>query len=206
MFLTAPIRADSILFNNFPINGNIGAFPVSDGNDVSDSFTLSTDGDVTEVMFGAWVAPGDSVTSVGWSIGTSSFDASDGFGFAPTSSTLLFENSDGFDVDLVSFAISSLPLSTGTYYLTLSDALSEDIGKVYWDINNAPGIDAWSTYEGGDVLTDRACFDAVGISGTCASSFDIVGSTSDVPEPSAWALFCVGILAATALRRSRIYR
>jgi hypothetical protein len=125
------------------------------------------------------VNPGDSVTGVAWSIGTTPFSSSAGSGVAGATSSFNFSNADGFDVDTASFVIPGLTLPAGTYYLTLSAAVSASANPVYWDINDAPAIDAWgSTY--GNVSASGVCFNTIGISGSCATSFQLLSTNTAV--------------------------
>jgi hypothetical protein len=206
LLLTTPAAADSLIANNLPINGQLGSFQISGSGAVSDSFAVSGNYTVSTVVFGAWVDPGDSVTSVDWMIGTFPFDDDIGSGEAETLSFLDFTNTDSYDVDAVVVPIPNLPLSTGTYYLTLLNAMSSSGSPVYWDINNGIGVDAWDSALG-NVSAPGACDAAIGVPGSCASSFEIGGvDPPGVPEPSTWALLGIGILAAAALRRRLIYR
>jgi hypothetical protein len=165
------------VFSDFPVNGQISAFSVNAGNSTSDSFTLSAPATVGQVVFGAWVSTGDSVTSVTWAIGTTPFDTSLGTGVAAASSAYDFSNVDGYDVNTVTFSIPSVTLPAGTYYLTLSNAVSKADFSVYWDINDASGIDAWSSANG-HVSAPGACYQTIGISGTCAESFQLLAPTT----------------------------
>ena len=76
---------------------------------------------------------------------------------------------------------------------------------MFWDINNAPGIDALETGFG-DLSAPGVCSEITqgAASGTCAESFQILGST---PEPSTWMLLgSVIALAAVTLSRKAIHR
>ena len=137
------------VFTDFPVNGQISAFSISGGGSTSDSFTLASPATVGQVVFGAWVNTGDTVTSLTWAIGTTPYDTSLGTGVATASSAYDFTNVDGFDVDTITFSIPSVSLPAGTYYLTLTNAASAS-GQpdVYWDINDATGVDAWNNISG----------------------------------------------------------
>jgi len=90
MLLTASAAEGQQLFTNFPVNEQISAFQVNGGYSVSNSFTLTTGGTIAEIQFGAWLNTGDSVTRVGWSIGTTPFGNSSGSGVAGATSTFNF--------------------------------------------------------------------------------------------------------------------
>lgn len=176
LLLAASAAEGQALFSNFPVSGQISAFQVNGGYSASNSFTLTSSSTIGEVNFGAWVSTGDSVNGVTWAVGTTPYDTSLGSGAAGATSSYDLSNVDGFDVDTVSFAISSITLPAGTYYLTLSTATSASGNPVYWDIDNGVGIDAWdSSY--GHVSAANACFQTVGISGTCASSFQLLSTS-----------------------------
>jgi hypothetical protein len=184
MLITASAVEGQQLVNNFPVNGLISAFQVNKGYSFSDSFTLGASGTVGEVMFGAWLNTGDSVTGVAWSIGTTPFSAASGSGVAGATSSFDFSNADGFDVDTVTFAVPNVALPAGTYYLTLSAAVSAGANPVYWDINDGSGVDAWDSSLG-HVSASGTCFSLIGISGTCASSFEILSANASLsPSPS----------------------
>jgi hypothetical protein len=179
VLVTASAGEGQQLFSDFPVNGQISAFQVNAGYTVSNAFTLSASGTVGQIVFGAWVATGDSVTGVAWSIGTAPFGATLGSGFASTTSSYDLSNADGFDVNTVSLVIPGVTLPAGTYYLTLSSAVSAAAKSVSWDINDAAGVDAWtSSY--GHVSASNTCFQTIGISGTCASSFRILSASTTV--------------------------
>jgi len=101
LLLTASAVKGQQLFNNLPVNGQISAFQVNAGYTFSDSFTLTAAGTIGEVVFGAWLSKGDSVTGVSWSIGTTPFSVSSGSGNAGATSSYNLTNADGFDVDTV---------------------------------------------------------------------------------------------------------
>ncbi len=99
------------VFSDFPVNGQISAFQVSGGYSTSDSFTIASAATVGQVVFGAWVNKGDSVTGVTWAIGTTPFDTSLGTGAATATSVYDSSNVDGFDVDTVTVTIPSVSLA-----------------------------------------------------------------------------------------------
>lgn len=204
---TLPAGA-SVIFNNYPISGAINAIEISgvfNGTPISasDSFTLGSGATVDGVNFGVWLNPGSVFNKVNWVIssgplGTGTLDAF-GEGAAVTTTAVPDPGVD-FTVASANFSIPDLPLTAGTYYLTLQ-------GAAFWDINNTPGIDAWQTGFG-ELSAPGACSQLTGglASGSCAESFQILG-VSSTPEPST--LIFLGsalILAPLALRRKAIAR
>ena len=61
------------LYDNGAINGTTDGWTINFGFVVSDTFTLSTASTVTGLNFGAWVFPGDTLTSAEVSITSSEF-------------------------------------------------------------------------------------------------------------------------------------
>jgi PEP-CTERM motif len=213
LLLTLPATAATVLtgniFHNSPIDGTIDGWSIYGDGSVSDSFTVASGATAYVVNFGAWLNPGDSVSAVKWSIGTTPFGADTGTGTVTASSGMLFNNLYGYDIDKVSFSLADgttltpLNLAPGTYYLTLQDAASAGLGVVYWDENDgANSTAAYVNSIGQLTSTDgQGCADTGSGSGTCSESFDI-----STPEPSTLALLCSGILAAFVLRRKAIRR
>src|ERR1700685_2446502 len=58
-FAAVPMAAQSDLYNNGPINGDIDAYTINNGYVVTDTFTLTSSSAVNGMVFGAWVYPGD---------------------------------------------------------------------------------------------------------------------------------------------------
>ena len=65
--LSAPATA-GVLYDNGPIDGNIGSWSISYNDIMTDSFTLTGTSTLTGVDFGIWVHPGDSPVSLEWRI------------------------------------------------------------------------------------------------------------------------------------------
>src|SRR5580704_2198607 len=105
--------ADIVLYDNGPVNGNVDGFDISqaDGFSTADSFTLTSNSDVTSITFDTWNFPGDTVGSTDWSISTTALpgtiygndpgDAGTTLGSGlddPVSSVFLFSNDFGYDI------------------------------------------------------------------------------------------------------------
>jgi hypothetical protein len=135
-----PARADVLLYDNGPINGTVNSYTINFGFSVSDSFFLSGGPkDLTSVTVGLWLLPGDTPSTVDWSVGTSFFasDVASGAG-TPLSNTFLGTNGFGYDLYTSAFVINALNVADGTYYLTLQNATTALGNPVYWDQNSGP--------------------------------------------------------------------
>jgi hypothetical protein len=207
------VPASADLYTNGPINGTENAYNINYGYAVSDSFVLSSASTVTGVDFGAWTDPGDPVTSVQWSIGTTPGNSSLGGGVANTTDTFVFNNGYDFMIESDSFSTGSVSLGAGTYYLTLQNAATPLGYGASWDLNNGPSS-AFQSYNGagGNVCPQNVyCNLAFGdpgnlteIPGSNSEAFDIQGTTGTVtPEPGYWALLSVAIVGIAWVKRRR---
>jgi hypothetical protein len=190
-----PASADVDLYSNGPINGTFAAWIISGGLYVSDSFVLSSAATVTGADFGAWTFPGDTVTSVQWSIGTIPYGNAYG-GTAATSDTFVSSLLGAYTVDSDSFSIGNISLGAGTYYLTLQNAVTTNGSNASWDINNGPSA-AYETYYGN--------VNGIAGPGSGSESFDVLGTTSAVtPEPGYFTLAGAAIFGLIRLKRRRV--
>ena len=175
----------SVLYDNGPINGGIEAWPLTFGDAVSDSFTLTSAATVTGVDFGVWTFHSDTLSSVDWGITSTPADYVDDGTAAVTTGATHRDTSDTFyDISADSFSIGPVILAAGTYYLVLQNASASDGDPAFWD-------------ENGGASTATA-----NVAGTIPSeSFQILGEA--VPEPSSWALMIAGAFGAGAVLRRR---
>jgi hypothetical protein len=144
LFGEAPrANADFIVYGNGPINGNTNALPISNGDSVSDSFSVSTQATLTGAQHvGIWVDGGVPLT-VHWSIGTTPFGSNISSGISSVSSALVNNgNILGFEVYDTAFTLTGNVNAGTTYWLTLQDATSSGIPNVpmAWDINGGPSL------------------------------------------------------------------
>ena len=116
-------------------------------------------------------------------------------------STIFSSNTYGYPVDSDTFSFTGITLGPGTYYLTLQNAVLNNSDDVYWDENDGAGVTAYESADG--ELSGSCSTDGSG-TGTCAESFQILGTTGTAPEPGTFALGGMGLLMlAGALRRFR---
>jgi len=194
---SAPAFADNILYANGPVNGicdiqgcTADAWTINVGFDISDSFNISSDTTIHGFTFAVWVFPGVTVSAVDWAIGTCEECSDIAAGTANVTSTFLSTNQFAFDIWSLSVSGLDVPVDSGTYWLTLQNAVSSTGDPVYWDENNGPS-DAGNG----------------SIGSIPSESFNIFGGggSGSVPEPSSLLLFASSIVGVGALvRRKRL--
>jgi PEP-CTERM motif len=195
-----PASAD-ILYDNGPINGNAGAWQINGGFVVSDGYHTSgsagSDLTITGFAFAVWESPGDTLTSVDWSI-TSLPNGGTVYGSGTASGAnltdqFLFTNQYGYDLHAV--VCNGLACCKGTHlkevavaWLNLQNANSSEGNPVYWDENSGPS---------------QAYDSALGT--IPSEAFTIYGNDSSTPEPSSLLLFGSGVLGIGGLLRKRLF-
>jgi len=192
------VAGDFNLYDNGPINGGNEAWIINYGYVVSDSFTLSPSVTlVSGFAFGAWEFPGDTLSSVQWSLTTA---ANGGMviasGTASGSSLIdkfLFVNSYGYDVDQISVSgLNVSPKGGGTYWLNLFNATVPSGNLVGWDENSGVGCSG----QGCPSLASANN----GIGPIASEAFTITG----IPEPDGLMVMFGGgflLLAGVSLRK-----
>jgi len=197
--------AASVLYDNGLFNGSIAGWTINSGFQVADTFTLAGSSTLTGANFAAWVSSGDAAQTLDWAIvGDPTDQVSTTFysgSAAPLGNTFLLTNGFGFDVYNESFDLGSLSLGAGTYWLVLMNGTTAQGDVMFWDENDGPS-QAWESTLGFLTVANSNC--ASNASGNCSEAFQILGTTSGIPEPSTLALGASGLLlVAAALRQKR---
>ena len=185
-----------VIYNNGPVNGEVDAWTINFGFVVSDTITVSSgNSNITGLAFGAWLYPGDVLTSAEVSFtsqpdgGTSYFDQAVNFTQSGCSA-----NQFGFEVCAETGNFHGPSLSNGSYWLNLQNAVDTAGNPVYWDENSGLGC----TFPGCPSQGDN------GSIGTIPSeSFTVYGDSSAVPEPGSFMLMGSGMLGLVGVLRRR---
>jgi uncharacterized repeat protein (TIGR03803 family) len=127
------------IYDNGPINGNTDAWAINFNFVTSDTITVSA-GTVDAMTFGAWLIPGDTMTSVELSItsspngGTTYFDQ-----IVNLTQDNCIGNQLGFNVCMMSANFTGPMLNAGTYWVNLQNAHIPSGDPAYWDENSGDG-------------------------------------------------------------------
>jgi PEP-CTERM motif len=194
--IAIPAWAD---YDNGPINGTTDAWTINFGYVVSDTFVAGSATTIGSFSFGVWEFPGDTMSSVDWSI-TSGENGGTAYGGGTASVTdkFLSTNQFGYNIDEISVSGLNVPLNAGTYWLNLQNATVPSGDPVYWDENSGAGCS-------GKDCPSSASESAVGT--IPSEAFTVHGgmSTNQMPEPSSILLFGSGILGLAGVVRRRLF-
>lgn len=205
-----------VLYDNTPYNPSVccsyGFGPAGSGNVVSDSFALKNSATVTGFDFFDWLAQGDSLLSVDWSIGSSFGDSNFGSGTAAgaglsASGVLLTGSLGAVNLALYRMDVSGLdtPLSAGSYWLSLSNGTLSSGTYVSWDTYAGSGCGG--TGGGAGCPASAVTYNPPpGLSwhGIPSEAFDITGGATAAPESGSLVLFGGGLMAVSAWRKLRV--
>ncbi len=170
-----------IVYDNGPIDGNTYAWEITPSNGlynvVSDTFTLTGSATITGISFGAWLFPGDTLSSAQVIIspepnngGTWYYSGT--LNFAQTGCAL---NQGGFNVctETVAGNLTIPELSPGTYWINLQNAYAYNLDPVFWDQNSGVGC----TSPGCPSQAESTYYGAIP-----SESFTLVGTSSPPPQ------------------------
>jgi len=183
-------------YDNGPINGTTDAWTINFGYIVSDSFLPNADTSVTDFSFGVWEFPGDSVSSVDWSI-TASENSGAVYGHGTASGGNLTDkfistNQYGYNIDLISVTGLDVGVTSGPpFWLNLQNASVPSGDPVFWDENSGAGCRSHG-------CPSSASESAIGT--IPSEAFTI---SSAIPEPSIILLFGSSAVCLIGMRRRK---
>jgi hypothetical protein len=186
-------------YDNGPINGTTDAWTINFGYVVSDTFTGDGNTD-RDFYFGVWEIPGDTLTSVQWSI-TSGENSGTVYASGTSSVTDKFisTNQYGYDIDVIMVSDLNLSTTNGTvYWLNLQNATVPSGDPVYWDENSGAGCGGTGRGKNCPSLASESSV------GTIPSEAFTVGGQG-TPEPNSFLLFASGILGLAGMLRRKLF-
>jgi hypothetical protein len=202
--LTAVPAVAQTVYNNGPIDGNTDAWTINFGFVQSDNFTVTGgNSTITGFSFGAWLFPGDILTSAELSItsgengGTTYFDQILNF----TQGTCSYPNQYGYNICQENSSFRGPTLNSGTYWVNLQNAVVPSGDPVYWDQNEGPSLASNNSV---GTMPSEA-FTVLGTGSSTTSSSTSTTSTGTVPEPSSVMLFGSGILGLAGMLRRKLW-
>jgi len=190
-------------YDNGPINGTTDAWTINFGYVVSNTFTGISYAEF--LQFGVWEYPGDTMTSVDWSI-TSAENGGTVYGHGTASGEYLKDefistNQYGYNIDQIYVWATNVRLDPAqTYWLNLQNAVVASGDPVFWDENS--GAHCGGT-GGGANCPSMASGIAVGT--IPSEAFTINSGGHPTPEPSSILLFGSGILGLAGLLRRKLH-
>jgi len=204
LMLTAVPAVAQTVYNNGPIDGNTDAWTINFGFVQSDNFTVTGgNSTITGFSFGAWLFPGDILTSAELSItsgengGTTYFDQILNFTQGPCS----YPNQYGYNICQENSSFRGPTLNSGTYWVNLQNAVVPSGDPVYWDQNEGPSLASNNSV---GTMPSEA-FTVLGTGSSTTSSSTSTTSTGTVPEPSSVMLFGSGILGLAGMLRRKLW-
>jgi uncharacterized repeat protein (TIGR03803 family) len=139
-------QQNQVIYENGPVNGTTDAWTINYGYIVSDTFVPNNNsqGPVSGFDIYVWEFPGDSLTSLQWSI-TSGPNSGTVYGSGTISGsnltdTFISTNQYGYDIDKISASGLNVTVTPGsTYWINLQNASVPSGDPVFWDENSGAG-------------------------------------------------------------------
>lgn len=197
MFAAFPAAA----YDNGPVNGQVDAWTINFGFAVTDS--LQTSGSVTGLDFAAWVIPGDTISNIQVSFGTSPFGSNLFNGVVSLTQSNCFSNQYGYNVCIESGSFSG-PTISGNAWITLQNANVPSGDPVYWDENSgvgcmSPGCPSQAQESSVGTIPSEA------FTTLCCGTSTSSTTTGTTPEPSSILLFGSGVFGLAGLLRRKLF-
>jgi hypothetical protein len=167
-----------VVYENGPVNGTTNAWAINFGYIVSDTF-VPDETTVAGFDLGVWEFPGDTLSSLQWSI-TSSPNGGTVYGSGTVSGssltdTFISTNQYGYNIDKISATGLTVSVTSGsTYWINLQNAAVPSGDPVYWDENSGKGCQSSG-------CPSQAVESAIGT--IPSEAFDIVGNNYPPPPP-----------------------
>jgi PEP-CTERM motif len=202
---TAQYDSFSGQYDNGPINGTTDAWTINFGYVVSDTFTGLGDY-AFQFSFGVWELPGDTMSSVQWSItsgeNSGTVYASGSASGSNLTDSFISSNQYGYNIDTITVTgINVYTSSATTYWLNLQNAAVPSGDPVYWDENSGAGCGGLNGTKQG--CPSMASESAVGTIPSEAFTFGI--SRQGTPEPNSIMLLGSGILGLAGMLRRKLF-
>ena len=199
-----PAMAQTDVYDNGPVNGQVDAWTVNFGFAVSDTFHISSATTLTGLDFWAWLEPGDTATSVEVAIGSTGYFTND---IMDTTVSLTQSNcfSNNFGLDVCNeHATLNQAIGSGNYFLTLENAATVEGEPVYWDENSGVGCTTTGCPSSAQENTlGTVPSEAFTLSGSGTTTSTTSGTST--PEPSSIMLFGSGILGLAGVLRRKLF-
>lgn len=195
-------HAQNVIYDNGQATlSSSGGYSISGNLFTANSFTLTNAVTIQSMSFACYISANQRVASLNWYILSSPFNAASASLFQGSASSLQSTRVYGagnYEIDEVSFNVSSFTLQPGTYWLALGNALTSGGGRSYWmsDPSANSSKNLFVVRNLGQVGAN-----VYSLSGSAA--FRLYG-TAAIPEPSSYALLGLGVLVTlVAARRKR---